>query len=123
MKAPRQPATPPHAKLTAKAGGGDGSIRRSTAALFVLGRMLIIPAVLVALLLSVLELLPQDRVLRLVMLLVCVMPSANNAIVLCQLSGRADGAEALAKMMVFQYGCGLFSLTAFTVLILWSVLA
>jgi len=109
------------------AGAGGGAVATATGGgawrwVFVLGRVLLIPAALVGMLLAVLDMLPADRVLRLVMLVVCVMPSANNNIILCQLSGRVDGAEALAKMMVLQYAVGLVTMTAFTVLILTTVL-
>ena len=93
-----------------------------TTVLFVLGRLVVVPVTLVAICTLMLDQLPSDRVLRLVVMVVCIMPSANNAIVLCQLTGRQAGAEALATLYVLLYLFGLLTITAFTVYILATVM-
>ena len=84
---------------------------------------MIVPGILVCTCVLVVDLLPTDRVLRLVVMVVCIMPSANNAVVLCQLTGRQAGAEALAELYVALYVVGLVTMTGFTAFILTVVLA
>jgi len=100
-------------------GHEDIGISRRTLISLLLGRMIIFPLIGMAILYSISDLiLPDDKLMELVLYLAFVTPTANMTILLAQILKRQRIAEILALSILPQYILGAVSVTAFTLGIL-----
>lgn len=86
-------------------------------AIFVVARMIVIPAALFTIAVyAALPLFsgPNADLARVVLLLQCFTPTANLVVVILQRENRAVGAEGIARAVLFQYLIGTLTLTVFT---------
>lgn len=99
-------------------GDAEGLSKRTTFG-FVFTRMIVIPAVLFGLtyLLQIYQLVPQDRLLLMVLYMQTMMPSANMCVVVPQILGNHQASGALSLLVLSQY------IVALPSMLLWMSLA
>jgi len=92
-------------KLKHLFGGDEGGLSRRSNLGFVVNRMLVLPAVLFGLtyLLQITKLVPQDRLLMLVLYMQTLTPSANMCVVVPQILGNHQASGALSLLVLSQY--------------------
>jgi hypothetical protein len=85
-------------------GDPDGLSRRATFG-FVFARMIVLPAALFGLtyVLQVAQLVPNDRLLMLVLYMQAMTPSANMCVVIPQILGNHQASGALSLLVLSQY--------------------
>jgi len=84
----------------------------------VLIRMFTVPLINFCLVLSILPIVPHDKMLRMILFLQCIPPSANMTVVISQKLGHTRAAETIATNLMFQY---LASIITITVFITWML--
>ena len=100
-------------------GGEPGGITRRTTFLFVVTRMVLIPCVLIGATYAITPYLPQDRLLLMVLYIEAITPSANMVVVVPQILGQHDVADALSLLVLAQYIVALPTMLAFLSLALY----
>ena len=89
-------------------------IRRSTIALVSISRLLIMPALgmILVMLLDIAGVLPDDRVLKFVLLLEGGVPTALSLVSISQLVGQSEsGTRGISTLLFWQYGASIISST------------
>ena len=89
-------------------------IRRSTIALVSVSRLLIMPAIgmILVMLLDIAGVLPDDRVLKFILLLEGGVPTALSLVSISQLVGQSEsGTRGISTLLFWQYGASIISST------------
>mmetsp|Transcript_7511 Transcript_7511/g.13773 ORF Transcript_7511/g.13773 Transcript_7511/m.13773 type:complete len:477 (+) Transcript_7511:313-1743(+) len=93
--------------------GGEEEVvgaSRKTILIFVLGRMILLPAISVLVTYAFQDSLPDDQLLLLIVYFECCMPSANFCVILATFANRDNEAETLSLGMVHEYILGIITL-------------
>jgi len=83
-------------------GGKNAGISRRTLGMLVFGKMIIIPAIFVVILILMQDSLPRDRWYRLILFIEAETPTANNVVLLATILGEVESAQILALCTVTQ---------------------
>jgi predicted permease len=100
-------------------GGAPDGISRRTTLVFIVARMIIIPAVLFLITWAVMPILPQDRLLILVVFLMDCTPSANMIVVVPQILNYHKASDELSLLVLGQYLLALPTMLLFLSLALY----